>query len=323
MDLQRITEAPPQVSGAIANAARTTGTDFDYLLKTALQESNFDAAAKASKSSATGLFQFIDQTWLATLKQAGPALGYGQYADTIVQSSSGQYSVPDPAARRAVMNLRLDPAANAAMAGALTQTNAADLRAAIGRNPTDGELYVAHVLGASGAVKLIRTAATAPTTDAVSLFPNAARSNPAIFYGGQGARRTALQVYAALTSGQASASAAAVTSPGPNPPPTVAAPVAAAADDASSGATTSSDESGATTPADVPHYRSLFQTADRGAVSPIVAQLWGTDAAAGTAPGQTEPDSASPGAVPAQRTPPTSPSTGAQASVGPFGFLRR
>jgi hypothetical protein len=313
MDLQRITEAPPQVSGAIANASRATGADFDYLLKTALQESNFDAGAKASGSSATGLFQFVDQTWLATLKQAGPALGYGPYANAIVASSSGQYSVPDPAARRAVMSLRLDPVANAAMAGALTRSNAAGLRTAIGREPTEGDLYVAHVLGASGAAKLIRAAASAPGTDAVSMFPNAARANPAIFYGGQGARRTAAQVYSTLISSQSKASAAAVTAAAPSAPATATQP-AAAVDDASSDLTTA---------ADLPHYHSLFQTAGPGAISPVATQLWGADAAAGTVPGRAEPDAAAPGAMAAQRTTATPASAGSQASPGPFGFLRR
>src|SRR5579885_3730601 len=64
------------VAGAIRDAARSTGASFEYLLTTAQIESNLNPAAQATTSSARGLYQFIDQTWLATMKQAGPALGF-------------------------------------------------------------------------------------------------------------------------------------------------------------------------------------------------------------------------------------------------------
>ena len=79
----------PRVTGAIRQAARATGASFDYLLTTAQLESNLNPDAQATTSSATGLFQFIDQTWLGTMKQAGPALGYGNYADAITQDAVG------------------------------------------------------------------------------------------------------------------------------------------------------------------------------------------------------------------------------------------
>ncbi|MGB9153421.1 MAG: transglycosylase SLT domain-containing protein, partial [Alphaproteobacteria bacterium] len=59
------------VMQAIQNAATRTGVDFSYLLKKASQESGFDPTAKASTSSASGLFQFTKQTWLHMVKQYG------------------------------------------------------------------------------------------------------------------------------------------------------------------------------------------------------------------------------------------------------------
>src|SRR3954451_11466784 len=112
-----------RVAGAIKQAASTTGTSFEYLLATAKMESNFNPTAGASTSSARGLFQFIDQTWLGTVKEAGAQLGYGNYADAITKSSSGSYSVSDPATRAAILKLRDDPATASAMAGVLTQSN--------------------------------------------------------------------------------------------------------------------------------------------------------------------------------------------------------
>ena len=108
----------PQITGAIRQAAHSTGISFEYLLTTAHIESNLNPAAQASTSSAKGLYQFIDQTWLATMKQAGAALGYGHYADAIIANGDGHYEVADPAMRAAIMRLRNDPQASAMMAGA-------------------------------------------------------------------------------------------------------------------------------------------------------------------------------------------------------------
>src|SRR3954463_1878193 len=171
-----------RVAGAIKQAASSTGTSFQYLLATAKMESNFNPSAKASTSSALGLYQFIDQTWLGTVKEAGSQLGYGNYADAIARSSSGSYSVSDPSARRAILGLRDDPVASAAMAGVLTQSNSFKLTGKIGRRPSDGELYMAHFMGVSGASKLINNAANNPSASGAALFPNAAAANRSIFY---------------------------------------------------------------------------------------------------------------------------------------------
>src|SRR3954464_7806815 len=112
-----------RVAGAIKQAASSTGTSFEYLLATAKMESDFNPSAGASTSSAHGLYQFIDQTWLGTVKEAGSQLGYGQYADAIPKSAPGNYSVSDPDTRRAILKLRDDPTAASAMAGVLTESN--------------------------------------------------------------------------------------------------------------------------------------------------------------------------------------------------------
>src|ERR1700733_9860208 len=144
-----------RIAGAIKQAAGTTGANFEYLLATAKMESDFNPTAGASTSSAHGLYQFIDQTWLGTVKEAGAQLGYGNYADAITKSPSGGYSVSDPAARTAIMKLRDDPVASSAMAGVLTQSHSFQLTGMIGRRPTDSELYMAHFMGVGGAAKLI------------------------------------------------------------------------------------------------------------------------------------------------------------------------
>src|SRR5258707_4805712 len=132
--------APVRGAGAIKQAANSTGTSFQYLLATAKMESDFTPTAGASTSSAHGLYQLRDKTWLATVKDAGGQIGYGQYADAITKTSAGDYTVSDPAARQAIMKLRDDPSASSAMAAVLTQNNSFQLTGKIGRRPTDGAL---------------------------------------------------------------------------------------------------------------------------------------------------------------------------------------
>lgn len=187
------------VTDAIRRGASATGTDFDYLLRTARRESSLDPSAKAPTSSATGLFQFIEQTWLGIVKNDGPALGLANEASAIVARQDGTYTVPDAAARQAILKLREEPEAASAMAGALTRRNRAVLASATGQTPSNGELYLAHVLGARGASSLINTAKTDPTRAAAIDFPEAARANRSIFYAKDGRARSTREVYAQLT----------------------------------------------------------------------------------------------------------------------------
>jgi hypothetical protein len=188
------------VTGAIRQASQATGTSFNYLLATAQVESGLNPQAGAATSSARGLFQFIEQTWLGTIKQSGAALGYGRYADAITKTSSGHYQVTDPAMRAEILKLRNDPTANAVMAGAFTKANADYLATKLGRQPSEGELYIAHFLGAGGAARLISLAAANPNAKATDYFPNAANANSSIFYDrATGHARSLAQVRDVLT----------------------------------------------------------------------------------------------------------------------------
>ena len=170
------------VIGSLQRAAAATGVDFGYLVKTAQRESSLNPNAHSPTSSATGLFQFVDQTWLGTLKASGAKHGYGGYADQIVKGRDGRYTVPNPEARRQVMSLRYNPDANAVMAAEMTADHAAYLKGRIGRDPSQGELYAAHFLGPDGAASLIQAADSRPGVQAAAMFPDAARSNRSIFY---------------------------------------------------------------------------------------------------------------------------------------------
>jgi hypothetical protein len=287
-----------RVAGAIKQAADSVGTSFEYLLSTAKMESDFNPTAGASTSSAHGLYQFIDQTWLGTVKEAGAQHGYGQYADAITKTASGEYTVSDPAARQAIMKLRDDPKAASAMAASLTQSNSFQLTGKIGRRPTDSELYMAHFMGVGGAAKLITSAQDTPQASAAQLFPSAAAANKSIFYDREGRARSASEVYGVLNtrySGAANSSAtrSALALYGGSPSNVALASASGAVStdtatflsmfpdaraSAQPAATTTADNSnsGNPPPSD-PMFRSLYQVDGQSqqAVSPSVHALWG------------------------------------------------
>lgn len=192
-------EVPSTVSASLRQASARTGVDFDYLAMTAARESSFNSQAKAKTSSATGLFQFIDQTWLSVLKQTGASHGLGREAAAIQQDSQGRYFVPDRALRAEIMDLRKDPSIASLMAGELTAQNSRILENALGRAPSNAELYMAHFMGPSGASKLLTAAERMPDGTAADLFPREAAANKPIFFKASGEARTLQEVVAELS----------------------------------------------------------------------------------------------------------------------------
>lgn len=186
------------VAFAIERASASTGADFDYLMRTAARESSMDPNAKARTSSAAGLFQFIDQTWLGMVKRHGEEHGLGALADQISQTRSGRYVVADRQLRREILALRYDPEISAVMAGEFTEDSKQVLRGVLGREPNGGELYAAHFLGAGGASELIQ-ASQRGEASAAALFPDAARANRSIFYTKGGVARSPSEVLAVLS----------------------------------------------------------------------------------------------------------------------------
>lgn len=195
MSLVEAIAVQPTIATALKAASQRTGTGFDYLLKTAMRESSLNCEAKSVTSSACGLFQFTEQSWLGTLKKHGQELGLGDYSAAITQNANGRYVVENAAERQEILALRNDAHASALMAGAYTQDSAAMLEERLGRAPNEGELYIAHFLGAGGAAKLIGAAEDMPNARADTLFPAAAGANKSIFYDGHGRARSAAEVY--------------------------------------------------------------------------------------------------------------------------------
>jgi len=187
--------ASPEVLSAIQSASQKTGVDFGYLVNQARAESSFRADAKASTSSATGLYQFIDSTWLATVKQHGSKHGLDEYVDKIQTDFQGRNFVSNEADKREILNLRNNPQIASLMAAEFASTNQSYLEQKIGRDATSTDLYFAHFLGAGGASKFLTAMQNDPGQSAANLMPKAANANRNIFYNTDGSQKSLMQVY--------------------------------------------------------------------------------------------------------------------------------
>ncbi len=179
-----------RVQNAIADASRKTGVDFNYLFSQARVESNLKPNAKATTSSATGLFQFTKQTWLATVDKHGANHGLGWAADAIHQNGKGRYWVADPAMRAKILDMRNQPEAASAMAAEFAGDNYAHLKSALGRAPEEVDLYLAHFLGANGASRFLKDWQVNPNQTAAIPFSKAAAANRPVFYEKSGRARS-------------------------------------------------------------------------------------------------------------------------------------
>lgn len=154
--------------GAAIRAAATaqTSLDNDFASGSIVDriigvESGGNPNAKNPQSSATGLGQFIESTWLRLFKKNFPSMAS---------------SMTDAA----ILELRKDAKLSRDMVKLLLQENAAILRQA-GQTLSDPNLYLAHFLGPGGAIKLLNSA---PGTTANELFPSSViESNASVLDG--------------------------------------------------------------------------------------------------------------------------------------------
>jgi transglycosylase-like protein with SLT domain len=189
--------AGERVRRAIGNAAERVGVARDYLVAVAALESSFDAGAKAPGTTAAGLYQFTEDTWLRAVKVFGPRHGLGAAAAEITVDAQGRVAMPLGPARAALMRRRYEPEIAALMAAELARDNERRLAHVLGRPVTPAETYIGHFLGLPQAARLIVAAARTPHLAAARLMPAAAQRNPDIF-GAPGERVAAGAIVAAV-----------------------------------------------------------------------------------------------------------------------------
>jgi len=188
---------PTMISG-IRQASRATGIDFGTLMAQAKEESGFRVDAKSSNSSASGLFQFINSTWLGLVQRFGSKYGIGALAQQIATDATGQATVADPALRERILALRKDPSLSAALAAEYARANKSEIERALGRPARNADLYLAHFLGAAGAAALLKAVTQNGDVVGAALLPGAAAANRSVFFDDAGRGRSVGEIYRAF-----------------------------------------------------------------------------------------------------------------------------
>jgi len=177
---------------SILKAAHVTGVDPVYMMTLADVESSLSPEAKAPTSSAEGLFQFIDRTWLEIVALHAADYGFTAAAEAIrIVDGEPVVSGKD---REWIMGLRTDPYFSALMAGELIKDVERALIAQGERELAEAELYLAHFLGARSAVRFLEALDQDPNMKASKLFPQAAKANAGLFMEGKGRKRRPVSV---------------------------------------------------------------------------------------------------------------------------------
>lgn len=173
-------------AAAIRLGSLRTGVDFEYMMELSSAESNFDHNITASTSSATGLFQFTEDTWLQSIRRYGVWYGMEPLAmqmnNTFDMNGLLVGRVENPFIRTTSFDLRTQPHIMSLLAAEFQVRNQFRITCVIPRPLTRTEMYLGHFLGAEGAITFMQNRARTPNAQAARAFPQQAEANRAVFY---------------------------------------------------------------------------------------------------------------------------------------------
>lgn len=187
------------VMAAIRLASLRTGIDFSFLMELASVESNFNPVAKSKTSTATGLYQFKDETWMDAVVIHGSKYGLGSYAKLVEYAADDKGvmrpTIPDTVVSAELLELRTDPRLSALLAAEHVKKNRKQLSTSLEKEPGRTELYLSHFFGANGAISFLQAMAENPEQIARDIFPGPARRNRSVFQNKVRKPRTVAEIY--------------------------------------------------------------------------------------------------------------------------------
>ena len=184
---------PSSLIDDIYKASTTTHTDFELLIITAMIESDLGRVTESKTSSARGIFQYIDPTWISLVKRYGQKIG--QYDNGVISNlaKSDTKRIDTLALRH---NTRI-----ASLIKAYQLQNESKILSIYknGQRINTTDYYIMHMLGSSQArifYKLLNEKSDNKLADSGGEhFQEAVRLNPTFFYGNNNNSLNATQAY--------------------------------------------------------------------------------------------------------------------------------
>lgn len=182
------------VTRSLYRAYLKTGVDFKLLVLKAIMESDYGRFNVASNSTARGVFQYIESTWMVLMHRYGDKIGYGHYAKAIHYNPKTKTAALKGAAkhlRHEILALRHNPEASALIKSYQIMEETDVIQGyKRGKKVTATDHYIAHMLGLyvmKDFYELVeRKSAIAPARLSTNAhMREAAKTNKAFFYKGQ------------------------------------------------------------------------------------------------------------------------------------------
>jgi hypothetical protein len=208
------------VLAALTTAAARTRIEPALLAAMAARESRFDPRARNSQSSARGLMQFTEATWLEAVRDHGASHGLAREAALLkTDARTGEISAPNPRVRKRILDLRDNARLSAALAGERAAAARRMLQRELGRSPTPADLYAVHLFGPTGARRFLRALAETPERPAQeAVGADALARNRSVFVARDGGPLSLREVHAAFARDAAAGSAILAAAPRPERP---------------------------------------------------------------------------------------------------------
>ena len=180
----------PALIDALYEAAQETGVSFELMTIKAMVESDLGSHTIAANSSARGIFQYIDSTWLSLIKRHGENIGYVAYANALIYDSAAQHYKANESSGitlEEILNLRNDARATSFIKAYQIIDEQEILKGfREGKAPNITDHYIMHMLG----IPLARTfyslknsnSSIIPAYLKNGLFNEAIALNPSFFY---------------------------------------------------------------------------------------------------------------------------------------------